>query len=96
MGQGYGIELPRPHSGVRHRKASRYLVVIGAGGPTVAKLFKDDYEQFAEIDAGTEEVTLMIKGLSPVVGASGTHWEKALQGHTVAERAAAMVYTLDL
>lgn len=95
MSQDYGIQAPAPHSGQAHRKAARYLVVIGAGGPTVARLFQDDFAQVAEIDAGTEEVTLMTKGLTPVVGARGADWEKALRGHTAAERATAAVYTLD-
>jgi hypothetical protein len=96
MNQGFGIESPRPHSETPHRQATRFLVVIDAAGAKVARLYLDTYELVAEFDAGTEEVTVMTKGLSSVTGASGKLWERALQGHTARERAAAVVYTLDV
>ncbi len=96
MNQGFGIESPRPHGETPHRQATRFLVVIDAAGAKVARLFLDTYEQVAEFDAGTEEVTVMTRGMSSVTGATGPMWERALQGHTALERAAATVYTLEV
>lgn len=96
MNQGFGIEAPREHSHVPHRKATRFLVVIDAGGSAVARLLLEDGEQVAEFDAGAEEAALMTKGLVPAMGAEGPQWDRALSGHSAAERAAAAVYTLDV
>ncbi len=38
----------------------------------------------------------MIGGLVPAKGADGPEWDRALQGHSQAERRAAEVYTLDV
>jgi len=38
----------------------------------------------------------MIRGLAPSRDASGPEWDRALGGHSAAERAAAAVYTLDV
>jgi hypothetical protein len=96
MNEGFGIEVPPAHNHAPHRKPARYLVVIDAGGSTVAALFLDTREIVAEFDAGAEEVALMTAGLVPSPGACGPEWDQALQGHSAAERGAAMVYTLDL
>jgi hypothetical protein len=93
---GYGNETPRPHAPEPHRERTRYLVVIDAGGTTIARLHLASREPIGEFDAGTEEVATMVKGLQPVIGAGGAEWDKALEGHNAAERAAARVYTLDV
>jgi hypothetical protein len=38
----------------------------------------------------------MTQGVRAVIGASGSEWDKALAGHSDAERAAAEVFTLDV
>ena len=96
MNQGFGNELPRQHSQTPHRKVTRFLVVIGAGGSLVARLCLEDREPVAEFDAGTEEVVVMTRGLRPAMGATGPEWDRSLGGHSAAERAAAEVYTLDV
>lgn len=86
--------MPEAHTQTSHRKPSRYLVVIDAGGSVVARLFLDTRELVAEFDAGTEETAQMTAGLVPVRGANGPEWDHALEGHSAAERATADVYTL--
>jgi len=41
-------------------------------------------------------VALMTRGLAPAAGAAGPEWDRALEGHSAAERRAAEVYTLDV
>ena len=96
MGQNYGIAVPAAHGGAPHRAPARYLVLIDAGGPTVARLFLATREPVAEFDAGSEEVAVMTQGLVPARGADGPEWDRALEGHSADERAAAEVYTLDV
>ena len=96
MAQVFGNEVRRQHGQGAMRKAARYLVVIEAGGPAVARLFDESREQVAEFDASTEEVTVMTRGLVPTHGAAGAEWDRALAGHSVSERQAARVYTLDV
>jgi hypothetical protein len=96
MSQSFGSEAPRAHTQLSHRKAARYLVVIDSGGFVVARLFLDTREQVAEFDAATEEAAQMIAGLLPSMGADGPEWDRALKGHSAAERRAAAVYTLDV
>lgn len=95
MSQDFGRESPSAHLQTEHRQPARYLVVITAGGVGVARLYLDTREQVAEFDAGTEEAAQMIAGLAPAKGADGPEWDRALQGHSRAERRAAEVYTLD-
>jgi hypothetical protein len=71
-------------------------VLIDAAGSTVAKLFLDTREQAGEFDAGAEEVTLTTRGLMAAKSAHLPEWDRALAGHSAAERAAADVYTLDV
>ena len=94
MEHGFGIEAPGEHAHTPHRKPSRYLVVIDSAGSTIARLFLVTREQVGEVDAGAEEVALMTRGLEPTRGALGEEWDRALQGHTTAERRTADVYTL--
>ncbi len=96
MNQGFGIEARGGHLNTEHRAAARYLVLIDAGGSTVARLFTAAREAAGEFDAGAEEVALMTRHLEPAAGADAPEWDRALEGHSAAERAAAVVYTLDL
>ena len=96
MSHGFGIEAPHPHGDTPHRKPSRYLVLIDSGGFMLARLFLASREQVSEFDAGTEEVAVMTQGLQAVQSATGPEWDRALEGHSAAERAAADVYTLDV
>lgn len=96
MNQGFGQAMPARHHRQDGRQASRYLVLISSGGFAVARLFLDSREQVAEIDASTEEVALMIRGLQPVGTACGPEWDRALMGHSAEERAQASVYRLDV
>ena len=96
MSQGFGNESPRAHAHTAHRPPARFLVLIDAGGSTVARLFLDTRELVAEFDAGTEEVAQMTARLTPVSGALGPEWDQALGGHSTAERQAAVVYLLDI
>ena len=95
MSQGFGHEVPTRHVQAGHRKVTKYLVVIAAPEGPIARLLLPDREQVAELDANTEEVTTMTKGLTPAVGATDAEWDKLLAGHSSEERAAAKVYTLE-
>lgn len=94
MSQSFGRETPTAHSQNPHRQPARFLVVIDSGGSPVARLFLDTREQVAEFDAGTEEAAQMTAGLLPTRGAEGPEWNRALEGHSNAERQLADVYTL--
>ena len=96
MSHGFGNELPRPHGNTSPRPRTRYLVVIDSGGFMVARLFLESREQVAEFDAGTEEVAQMIQHLRADAGAGDPSWDRALAGHSAAERAAARVYVLEI
>lgn len=96
MSQTYGIEAQGRHPPAQHRKPVRYVVLIDAGGTTVAMLFLDSREQVAEIDAGAEEVHSMIAGIQPAIGALGAEWNLPLSGHSARDRRDARVYTLGL
>ena len=95
MDHGFGIESPGEHAHTAHRKPTRYVVVIDSAGSTIARLFLESREQVAEVDAGAEEVALMTRGLPSERSALGEEWDRALQGHSTAERRTADVYTLD-
>lgn len=96
MSQDYGREIPPAHAQRAHRPVSRYLVVIGAGTERIARLLLDSRVQVQEFDAGAGEVADLIHGLSPTIGAGGPEWDRALSSHSAAERAAAVVYRLEL
>ena len=96
MSHGFGNELPRAHGNTAPRARSRYLVVIDSGGFMVARLFLASREQVAEFDASTEEVAQMIAHLQPDNSAGDPPWDRALAGHSAAERADARVYVLDI
>jgi hypothetical protein len=94
MDDGYGIQAPDEHVHNQHRKPPRYLVIIDSAGATIARLFLETREQTAEVDAATEQVALMTRGLTPARTAHLPEWDRALGGHSAVERAAAEVYTL--
>jgi hypothetical protein len=96
MNQGYGIESPGEHTQSPRREPARFLVVIDAAGSSIARLFLDTRELVGEFDAGSEEVALMTRDLQPAKGADAAEWDRALEGHSAAERRAADVYTLDV
>ena len=96
MSYGFGNELPQAHGNTSPRPRSRYLVVIDSGGFTVARLFLESREQVAEFDAGTEEVAQMIMHLQADNTAGDPQWDRALAGHSAAERAEARVYVLEI
>jgi hypothetical protein len=93
---GFGNELPHPHGNTALRPRAHFLVTIDSGGFMVARLFLESREQVAEFDASTEEVAQMIMHLQPQGDASDAQWDRALAGHSAAERAGARVYVLDI
>jgi len=95
MDETFGIESPQRHHGGAHRAPIRYVVIIDEAGSAIARLFLASREQVGEIDAGSEDVARLVGGRPSVRGASGAEWDRALLGHSAAERAAAEVYTLD-
>ena len=95
MNHGYGIEAPGEHHHGPHRKPLRYVIIIEEAGSRVARLFLATREQVGEDDAGAEEVADLLKGRQPARSANDPVWDAALRGNSVAERAAAEVYTLD-
>ncbi|MED5622276.1 hypothetical protein [Ideonella sp. BN130291] len=78
------------------QKPARYLVIVEQDGGMLARLFDDDMRLAAEFDASSEEVVVMTAGLQPQRGAIAAQWDKPLRGHSASERAAALVYTLDV
>ena len=97
MAQDYGIPAPRSPLHGELRRVARWLVVIeDATGTRVARLFSAERQPLGEFDAGTEEITVMTRGLHPAADAGGADWDAALAGHSAAERAGAEVYTLDV
>lgn len=96
MSQGFGSEVPAPHNQATHREVTKYLVVIPNPEGTIAKLFLGNYEQVAEFDANTDEVTTMIKGLAPSSNATGKEWDRPFSNLSDRERADASVYTLNV
>jgi hypothetical protein len=95
MSQGFGMEAPSKHQHQSTlRRAARYLVLIDSGGYALARLFSETREPLAEFDASTEETASMVSGLSAQRSAGGAEWDRALAGHSTAERAAAEVYAL--
>ena len=96
MNQGFGREVPAHHIQPTHREVTKYLVIIPTPEGTVAKLFLGNREQVAELDANTEEVATMIKGLAPSFDATSKEWDRPFSSHSDRERAAASVYVLKI
>jgi hypothetical protein len=78
------------------QKPARHLVIIEQDGAMLARLFDDELRLIEEFDAGSEEVAVMATGLQPRRGAAEGQWDRALRGHSASERAAALVYLLDV
>lgn len=74
---------------------AKYLVIIESGGASETHLYTADRRHVAGFDP-TEEVSVMTNGLVPQQGAQGPEWDAVLGGHSRGERAAALVYTLDV
>lgn len=96
MSQDYGTPMPARHADAPHRPAARWLVIIDAAGVSLARFYLEARKLVGEIDAGSEEVAVMTRGLAPLQGAAGSEWDEALASHTAAERHAATVYRLDV
>lgn len=96
MSQTYGIESPRKYTDRIEHERVHYVIVIDSDGMSIARLLRDKKAQLAEFDASVPEVVQMIQGIEPVKGALGEEWDDALRGHSMAERAAADVYTLKM
>jgi len=79
-----------------HRKPARYLILIDSGGEMLARLFDAERTQVADIDASSEEVAVMIAGLTPIQGAAEPEWDRPLAGHSFSERELAQVFELDV
>lgn len=94
MNDGFGHEVPQQHAQRTHREVTRWLIVIPSADGALARLFSGERTQVAEFDAGTEEVNDLIQTAAACSGASGPEWDRALGGHTAAERANATVYEL--
>ncbi|MET0333908.1 MAG: hypothetical protein ABW190_06525 [Rhizobacter sp.] len=79
-----------------HKTPVKYLVIIESDGAMVAKLYDAELKHVNDIDAGSEEVAVMTKGLSAAKSGNDATWSEVLTGHGEAERRAAQVYTLDV
>lgn len=79
-----------------HKTPVKYLVIIESDGAMVAKMYDAHYKHENDIDAGSEEVAVMTRGLKPAKSGNDATWAKVLVGHGEAERRAAEIYTLDV
>ncbi len=79
-----------------HKTPAKYLVLIEADGTVLAKLYDAQRAHVADVDATSEEVGVMTRGLTPEAGANAAPWAQILSGHGTRERAEARIYTLDV
>lgn len=79
-----------------HKPPVHYLVLIESDGQMVARLFDAQRRHVSDIDASSEEVSVMTQGLMPQRVANAPEWQQALQGDGIAQREAALVFTLDV
>ena len=79
-----------------HKTPVRYLVLIESDGAMVAKLYDGQFVHVNDIDASSEEVAVMTRGLTPERGANDAAWAQVLVGHGEPERRAALVFALDV
>lgn len=77
-----------------HGSPVKYLIVIESGGPMVARLFDADRVHVIDMDASSEDVAETTEGIVPTHSATAPEWDRALAGHSAAEREEAQVYTL--
>ncbi|MCE4554602.1 hypothetical protein [Pelomonas cellulosilytica] len=96
MNDGYGHEVPPQHSPHSLRPVTRFVVVMGDGQASVARLFRADRTPAAEFDANTEEVAQLIRGEPATGNAAGSEWDGALAGFALADRETARVYELQV
>ena len=96
MIDAYGIEIHAAHPDARTSDPTRFLVIIDSGGVSLARLFLASRKQVEEFDASTTEVSAMTQGCTPVIGAEGPEWDKALLGHSREERRTARIFTLEI
>jgi hypothetical protein len=78
------------------RRPAKFLVLIDSAGEMLARLFDAERLQVADFDASSEEVAVMISGLTPEQGAADPVWDRPLAGHSFTERELAQVFTLDV
>lgn len=71
-------------------------MIDDSSGARTALMFTADRRQVAEFDAGSEEVAVMTRHLSPSQDADGPEWNAPLSGHSGEARRTALVYTLDV
>jgi len=79
-----------------HKTPVKYLVLIESDGSMVAKLYDGRFAHVNDIDASSEEVAVMTRGITPERRANNAAWAKVLVGHGETERRAALVFTLDV
>ncbi len=72
----------------------KYVILIEAGGPMVARLFDANRVHITDLDAASQDVVLMTEGLASEHAGNQAEWALALSGHNDGERAAAQLYTL--
>lgn len=77
-------------------KPVKFLVLIEAGDGMVARFFDADHIHMSDIDASSEEVAVMTRGLVPEHLGNQAPWLEALSSHNPDERAAAQIYTLEV
>ncbi|MBC7955848.1 MAG: hypothetical protein H7Y33_08275 [Cytophagales bacterium] len=79
-----------------HKTPVKYLVLIESDGAMLAKLYDGQFAHVNDIDASSEEVAVMTKGLMPQRDANNTVWAPILAGHGEPQRRVALVFTLDV
>ena len=79
-----------------HKTPVKYLVLIESDGMAVAKLYDAQFGHVNDIDASSEEVAVMTRGLTPTENGNDATWSRVLEGHGEAHRRAAKIFTLDV
>jgi len=77
-------------------KPVKFLVLIEAGDGMVARFFDANHVHMSDIDASSEEVAVMTRGLLPEHAGNDGPWRQVLSSHNAEERDAAQIYTLEL
>jgi hypothetical protein len=75
---------------------AKFLLIIAAGGETLARLFDAQRTHITDFDASSEEVAVMTSGLVGRLGVESREWGRALEGHNADELRTARVFTLDV
>ena len=81
---------------VQGRPIVAEVLIDGADGRRVARLYLASRELVAEFDAAAPEVRLMTDGVASRRVCGRREWDAALAGHSREQRAAAEVFTLAL